>query len=236
MRLHRFYIEEKLAGKSEIKIFDEAILHQMKNVFRLEKGDKVIFFDGGGVDFECVAEIVSKKEGLFIVGKMIETSKIEKEVHVFLACIRKERFEWTVEKCTEIGVASITPIITERSERTSLNIERLRKIAVEASEQCGRGNIPDISEITDYELAITNAVENQSRIIVADFGGAKISDLLSSHSPLRTHHFSLFIGPEGGFTNSEREFFKKAGVTFISLGPTTLRAETAAVVGCSLLI
>ncbi len=246
MRLHRFYIaktfseenirssEEKLKVGELITLNDERIVHQIKNVFRLGKGDKVILFNGAGKDFVCEITLVDKTGINFSVQEEKEVQKIESEVHVSLACIRKERFEWAVEKLTELGVASITPIETERSEHTHLNIERLKKIAIEASEQCGRGNIPEVEEVCSLKLVVSSLDDNT---FVADFGGAPLSSYkLQTCLPDRqANNYKLLIGPEGGWSEGERELFKTKKVKTVSLGETVLRAETAAIVGSAIL-
>ena len=232
MRLHRFYIKEKiikeggLAIGGQVKISDEAVLHQMKNVFRLGAGDNVVFFNGDGKDFECKIETLSKKEGVFTVESEKKAHVPEKKVHVFLSAIRKERFEWAVEKCTELGVSSITPIITKRSEHTHLNIERLKKIAIEASEQCGRGDILEIGELTNF-----SDLNLDDSFIAFNMNGSDIKSINCSLSTI-----NLLIGPEGGWSEEEVEIFKQKNIKTYSLGQTVLRAETAAVVGSGLIV
>lgn len=245
MRLHRFYIEpssaKATAGKEKIEkgdlpvgrqveIFDEAILHQMKNVFRLEKGDRVIFFDGGGKDVECVVEIISKKEGKFVVEKIKDVFIPEKKVTLYLSLIKKDNFELASRMATEIGISKIVPVLTERSEKKNIDLERLKRIVREASEQCGRGDVPEVESVLSLKFLV-ESLNSDSEIIVADFGEL---DLKSSKP--KALSYKLFIGPEGGWADSEREFFKSKNVKFISLGPTVLRAETAATVASAFLI
>lgn len=245
MRLHRFYIKEKIEAKTffkkdvrptedsgisrfrgkEIRIESEDILHQMKNVFRLGVGDKIIFFNGEGKDFECKIEILSKKEGVFIIESQKKAFVPEKKIHVFLSAIRKERFEWAVEKCAELGVSSITPIITKRSEHTHLNIERLKKIAIEASEQCGRGDVPEISEPINF-----SDLNLDDSFIAFNMGGIDFQSF-----KLLAKSLKLLIGPEGGWSDEELEVFKNKNIKIYSLGNTVLRAETAAVVASALI-
>ncbi len=264
MRLHRFYIEEKIEAKTffeknvrptesvqssqfrgkEVKIFDENLLHQMKSVFRLEKGDKVVFFDGSAVqndqpgvghlagrDFECEIQILAKKEGVFEVLAEKPAYIPEKTVTLYLSVIKKDNFELASRMATEIGVSKIVPLLSERSEKKNLDIERLKRIVKEASEQCGRGNLPEVAGITNLELGITNSIQETEEIFVADFGGESIRNLKFVIS-----NCAIFIGAEGGWSDSERELFRSKGAKFISLGETVLRAETAVVVACAELL
>lgn len=228
MRLHRFYIEEKIGGKGEMKIFDESLLHQMKSVFRLEAGDRVVLFDGEGSDYECEIKILAKKEGVFEVVEKRDVFVSEKKVTLYLSIIKKDNFELASRMATEIGVSKIVPVLTERSEKKNIDTERLQRIVKEASEQCGRGDVPEVGEIINFDEIVF-----EGEIIVADQASAKIGEL---KSPVATTHLSLFIGPEGGWTDSEREFFKSKGAKFTSLGSTVLRAETAVAVASGFLL
>ncbi|MES2059471.1 MAG: RsmE family RNA methyltransferase, partial [Patescibacteria group bacterium] len=151
MRLHRFYIEEKLAGKSEVKIFDEALLHQLKDVFRLQKGDSVIFFDGEGSDVTYRIEMISKKEGAFAKESESKSIMPESKIALYMALIKKDNFELVLQKCTELGVSKFVPIMAERSEKKNIDMDRAKRIIKEASEQCGRGDLPELSEIKSLE-------------------------------------------------------------------------------------
>jgi len=228
MRLHRFYIEEKIEGKKEIEIFDEAILHQMKNVFRLEKGDRVIFFDGEGRDYECITELISKKEGKFIVEKIVDVFIPDKKVTLFISLIKKENFELAIEKATELGVSKIVPIISERVQKKNIDLSRCRRIIKEASEQCGRGDLPEISEPIELENIFNDDIEN---FIAFDMSGKKMSE--SNFSVLSP---KLLIGPEGGWSDSELNFFQEKNISLYSLGQTVLRAETAAIVATAFIL
>ncbi len=131
--------------------------------------------------------------------------------------------EWVVEKATELGVSKIVPIISERSEKKDLNMERIRKIIVEASEQCGRADVPVLGSVMTLEECIMEVEEEK---IVFDITGEHFSSSLIHN----TCPVSIFIGPEGGWTEKELELFKQKGAKIFSLGPLTLRAETASIV------
>lgn len=247
MRLHRFFVEEKLEGSKEVRIHSEAVLHQMRNVFRLGSGDFVVLFNGEGKDYECKIKgiyplsrqrsdkmkasfhfaprsseikLLSKNEGIFEVVEVLNAYIPEKKVELYLALIKKENFEWAIEKATEIGVSKIIPIITEYTQKRNLDIERARKIIREASEQCGRGDIPEISEPIHL-----SGLKLDNSFTVFDISG---SDLKAQK--LTAKSFKLLIGPEGGWSDEELKRFENSHTKMFSLGKTTLRAETAAVV------
>lgn len=242
MRLHRFYIEHDLKNKAQIEILDEAILHQMKNVFRLEKacpplpraagdgrrGDRVIFFDGGGKDYECIVELLSKKEGKFVVEKISDVFIPEKKVTLYMSLIKKENFELVIEKATELGVSRIIPLITERVQKKNIDLARCRRIIKEASEQCGRGDLPEISEPITLEEVFKADV---SGLIAFDMSGLGLNNL-----KLKTENSKLLIGPEGGWSDSELTLFREKNISLYSLGQTVLRAETAAIVATAFIL
>ncbi len=239
MRLHRFYITEKIVGREEITLSDSELVHQLVNVFRLRVGDEIIIFDGTGV--EAVSQIVSVNKKELVVkilrseNKNPETEK--KNVSLFLALIKKGNFELAVEKCTEVGVAKIFPVLSERSEKKDLNMERVNKITKEASEQSGRVILPEVFEPIGLEEAIVLAKKENKRCVVfhTDHHGSQ-----TRHSSLEKEEIdggcAAFIGPEGGWTEKELELFRANNFEFLSLGQTILRAETAAIVASALLL
>jgi len=231
MRLHRFYTKEKIGNKNlaktssdadvrPLEISEERIVHQIRNVFRLGVGDKVIVFDGSGEDFEC--EIVdADKNNLKL--KILETRKVfvpEKKITLFMSVIKKENFELVCEKATELGISKIVPVVTQRTLAKNLNRERIEKILIEASEQCGRGDVPEFGETKKLE-----EVFDEENLFVCDMDGESLKNL-----SLNTDYFSLLIGPEGGWTEDERKKFKEKNLKIVSLGETVLRAETAGIV------
>jgi 16S rRNA (uracil1498-N3)-methyltransferase len=120
MRLHRFYISEKIGVKTEITVNSVELVNQIQRVFRLKKGDMVITFDGSGLDFEC--EIVGlEKEAVALKVIKSEPSRFvpKREVYLYQALVKKDNFEWIVEKATELGVTHIIPVMAERSEKKS---------------------------------------------------------------------------------------------------------------------
>ena len=218
MRLHRFYINQKIQG-DKLRIDDSELLNQWGKVFRLKSGDKAIIFDGSGFEHEAEFELITKKEAVLKVGEGKEVSAQEISLHIFQSIIKKDNFELIVQKCTEIGAVAFHPIISERSEKKDLNIERLQKIAKEASEQSGKGKLPEIFEPTRLEDAIENF---DGKLLLLDFDGEKINSNFKNK-------IGILIGPEGGWSDKEREYFKQKGIKSVSLGSPVLRAETAAI-------
>ncbi len=223
MRLHRFFIKEPIGKKEKVVIEDVDILHQWKKVFRLTSGDKVVVFDGQGSEYVCVVDMLSKERAELSVESEREVFGVSKEVWLCVGIIKKDNFEWIVEKGTELGVSHFVPIVAERSEKKDVHMERLEKIACEASEQSGRGTTPTIHSVKTLEEVFS--MDLPARKILLHPEGEKISkESFSDESPV-----ALFIGPEGGWSDMELKFFKEKNVVPHTLGQQILRAETASV-------
>jgi 16S rRNA (uracil1498-N3)-methyltransferase len=137
-----------------------------------------------------------------------------------------------VQKATELGVAQIIPVLCERSEKKNINMERLEKIAVEASEQSGRGDVPIIGQIIELPDLLKSQFLPKEKMVL-NFGGEYIGDTLQTKV---SKELAIFIGPEGGFSEKELKDFASHKIPSISLGPQILRAETASIAVVSLLL
>ncbi len=223
MRLHRFYIEENLRVKDELTLRDDGFIHQLRDVFRLSADDRVILFDGQGIDYIFDIKMLSKKE--INLEKVSEEKSFipEQKVTLLMSLIKKDNFELVLEKGTELGVTHFVPVVTERTLLKNLNIERAEKIIKEASEQCGRGDLPTLGKIMDIETVLREYPD----LIAFDITGGK-SQVSSDKSQVE-----ILIGPEGGWSDKELEMFRDKNIKLYKLGNTTLRAETAAIVAVS---
>ena len=149
-------------------------------------------------------------------------------IHLYLAVFKFDRFEWAVEKCTELGVSSIVPMIASRTDAhlafsAPKRVERWRRLAHEAAQQSRRTGVPEIGTPEKLDKSVLAAPG--VRIVLAETEREqRLADLIEGASEL-----SLAIGPEGGWTESELEIFSQNGWLAASLGPTILRAETAAI-------
>lgn len=221
MRLHRFFIDTPIK-ENRLEIKDERLLHQWRNVFRYGEGSEVLLFDGSGFEYEATVEsLESKKAQVKIVSKK-EGIMPKQKITLYQSIVKKDKMEWIAEKATELGVSKIVPIISERSEKKDLNLDRIRKIMIEASEQCGRSDVSEIGQMMNFESGIKNYAGKG--IAFDPSGSALRNSSFTNHDSL-----SLFIGPEGGWSEEEVERFKEAKIEIFSLGKLTLRAETAAV-------
>lgn len=227
-RLNRFYIDQDLS-QTFFELADEELLKQINKVLRLKVGEEFCLFNEKQ---EIVVEILSASRSSINVSvknrKEIEKT-LNHEVTLYLSILKRENFELSVQKATEVGVKKIVPIISERTVKLGFRYDRLKKIAVEATEQSGRLTIPEISEPLSLKEAIDEARGNNQQNLFFDLSG---QTFLGSDCK----KIGIFIGPEGGWTIHELESFRVAGFDLCSLGGTVLRAETAAIVASYLTV
>lgn len=226
MRLHRFFVEEKIPAEGEFSVADETLLNQWRNVLRMADGDQAVLFDGSGSESLCEFVSLTKKNALL---KVLETKKglvPEREVTLYMALIKKDNFEFVLEKATELGVSHIIPVQMDRSEKKGVNYERAHKIVREASEQSGRVTVPTLGEIINIDK-----MPSEGLVVFEPRGEISAREYFNTHtdSPI-----SVCIGPEGGFTDAELVSFHSRNIPIVSTGSQILRAETAAIVALTL--
>jgi 16S rRNA (uracil1498-N3)-methyltransferase len=232
MRLHRFYVTQPLG--EEVVIDNVSIIKQWVKVFRYKESDLVILFNGSGEDLTYSLKNVSPTR-CDLTRISLAPSYIPKRITtIYQALIKKDNFELVVQKATELGITKIVPIIANRSEKKDIRLDRLQIIATEASEQCGRGDVPTVKKLQSLAEALEELPHNSLSFVLEGSGellkSPGIQDLLQP-SP----QINIFIGPEGGWTVEELHMFKVHAIKSLSLGATVLRAETAAIVGCALI-
>ena len=240
MRLHRFYIKEKVGDEEIIVLSDYDLIHQMKNVFRFNVGTEVLLFDNSGYEYLAVIVVLKNNQVQFqVIEKKDKRALVSNlpEVTLYASLIKKDHFEWIIEKATELGVSRIVPIVSERSEKKSLNIKRGIKILIEASEQSGRVTLPELQNIqslSDVIQGVTQQDEGNMNLISIDPEGKKWS--ISEVDHLKNKSIGVFVGPEGGWSDRELAMFKEANIPIYNIGSQVLRAETAAIVITALLL
>lgn len=215
----------------------------MVSVFRAKTGEDIVLLDGSGLKYRGIIKDIGKKEATVEIIEMVVGKEPRVEITLFQSIIKKDNMELVLEKCTEIGIAKFVPMLAEHCVKLNLNFERLVKIAKEASEQCGRTKLPEISGITDFKEALRLAQgdkEAANFIFHSEgFCGKLNCEFLKHFFPSACHpersegsdvkRFNIFIGPEGGFSDKEIELAKAGGFYVLSLGDLILRSETAAI-------
>jgi len=228
MRLHRFYIQNTNL-KDELlleKDINKDTIHQIINVFRAKEGDGYIFFNClDNYDYRYELKIINKNTLSFNLRDKIEKTNLQdKDINNITLCqsiIKKDNFELIIRQMVEIGLKNVIPLITDRSESKILNLERIEKIIIEATEQSGRNDIMKIEK----PLKIKNLLEKTGEKIVFDIMKNTEKDKVKNNNSNKY----LLIGPEGGWTDEERKLFIDNGFYFEHMPTYTLRAETAAI-------
>lgn len=228
MRLHRFYVDPAhIVLKQDFWLHDFNILSQWRRVLRYRAGQEVVLFDG--VEHERLYKIIelSDKEAHLQLVTDMHRKMPAKDIYLAWSLLKKDKNEWVLQKCTELGVNHFIPILADRSEKTGFNEERAQKIVIEASEQCGRGNIPSLREPMTPDTLI-NEFADKLPVIVCEQQGQPLDQ--------NVEKVIILVGPEGGWSEPELELFKKPGVSLINIGDFTHRAETASVAIASKLL
>ncbi|MDO8734908.1 MAG: 16S rRNA (uracil(1498)-N(3))-methyltransferase [Elusimicrobiota bacterium] len=236
--MQRFFVENIDGDIAEIS-GSEA--HHLKDVLRKKVGDAVFLFDGKGNEYKAEIERIRDKEiELKILSKTQINSEPKIKINLFQSIPKLKKFDFIVEKSTELGVSKIIPVISERtipelSLRAKAKQSRWQKIAVSASKQCGRTVVPEICSVMNFQDAVKSVYigENPSKSIsLIPWECEQKTTLKKIHSIINSQFLilNLFIGPEGGFSNAEIELAKKCGVIPVTLGKRILRTETAPIV------
>jgi 16S rRNA (uracil1498-N3)-methyltransferase len=229
---HRFYVTASQLSDTRVT-FTTAQAHQIRSVLRLRAGAFVHVFDGADPR-DYVVELLDGSSGR-VIGVAEQAPEPRTRVVAYPALLQRDKFESILQKLTEVGIAAICPVITERSlVRTAPDAGRLARwgsILQEAAEQCGRGSVPALLP----PLAFAAAVEHAEGLRLLAYERERQQRLHEVLAELPTC-VSLFVGPEGGFTPEETHCAEQAGARLVSLGPRVLRAETASPVFAALVL
>ena len=224
---HRLFVEAALAQGAAVALAPEQA-HRLLHVLRAVRGDAVALFNGRDGEWRAVlAE--SKKHGatLTVEGRLREQAP-EPDLWLLFAPIKRGPVDLMVEKATELGAAALHPVWTRHTDVQRLNLDRLRAIAIEAAEQCGRLTVPEIHPPRTLEQTIADWPADRRLIVLDESGkGEPIATKLSSLTDGRA---AILVGPEGGFAESELDALRALSFAVaVDLGPRILRAETAAI-------
>jgi len=221
---------------SAVRLSTEETRH-LRDVLRLKVGDEIYVFDGAGREFRCELAKISKSAAEAIVRAEVEPAAAESPLNLTLlvALLKGEKFDLVIQKAVELGVMTFIPIATERSDvriRTDADGERKvmrwRRIALEATKQCGRSRLMIIENPAVFSEVIRRpAPAGELRVLFAEHLGESFSALLEQTQ--KANAVIAVVGPEGGWSDEEILLARTAGWSVVTLGGRTLRAETAAI-------
>lgn len=224
MRIHRFYVGTDIALRHNFWLHDERLIHQWYRVLRFRPGQQVVLFDGVRSDRLYAITALTEREAHLEYRTDYVRSLPPKETYLLWALLKKDKNDWVLQKATELGVRHFVPILADRSEKTGFNVERAQKIVIEAAEQCGRSDIPLVREPMRLQTAVQELRDTPIFICEQGSEGQDVHAL---------SQVAVAVGPEGGWSDEEKQFFAEGAIPHIGLGAFTLRAETAAVVAAA---
>lgn len=250
---YRFFVEAGALHAGELQLDDADLAHQLGAVLRLRPGERVVLLDNSGWQYTVVLSAVERGRVAGVVErKELAGGEPRTKVTLYAALMRNERFEWVLQKGTELGVSAFVPLICERSTIADADAlsehkhERWRRIIREAAEQSRRGKLPRLASAVLFPAACDQAAKRGPALLLweGEHAPSLRHVLQQTAKPANkgelseTQHptalptglpfsVALFSGPEGGFSQHEFETATRYGMIPVTLGPRTLRAETA---------
>lgn len=239
-KMPRYFVDKEDMHGEVIFIRNGDAKH-LGRVLRVKNGDHVEVCDGAGTDYSCVVVNVKKDEiQLEIESAAKSQSEPETSVTIFQSLPKGDKMETVIQKCVEIGVCKIVPVASERcvakfeEKDFSKKRERWQKISLAAAKQSGRGIVPEIGNIVSFKEAVGMAASfDKAAIAYEKEEKIGIRDFVKN---FEGESVCIFIGPEGGFGDSEIEKAAAFGITSVSLGKRVLRTETAGMAAATILL
>lgn len=228
----RLFVSSDLSAAASFAL-DEKQSHYLRHVMRQNDGDTILMFNGRDGEWKAALQI-SKKS--ITVTPLLKTRAQLNEGHIALifAPIKRGHGDMSVEKASELGAATLYPIITDHTVVSRVPVERYEAITIEAAEQCGRLSVPKVHAAQKLDVLLSSWNPNKHILLCAETG--QTTPIVNALAGLNMPGIAVMIGPEGGF--SEREFKLLRSLEFITpvtLGPRILRADTAAISALSII-
>lgn len=238
-----FYVEKSQIIGDNIRISGDDFNH-IKNVLRMQVGESITICDGQGTDYYCRLETFTSSDVIAKIEEMNDTkSELPAKIYLFQGIPKKDKMEWIIQKAVELGVYQIIPVAMKRcvakiedGKKEQKKRERWQNIATSAAKQSGRGMIPSVREVMSWKEAIKFANTLEYNIISYE----QAKGIHDAHTIVKEackrKSIGVFIGPEGGFDDTEFAMAKEAGILPITLGKRILRTETAGLTVVSILM
>jgi len=231
-RSPRLFVDSALAPGAALPL-DRAQTHYLTHVLRLKAGDRVLAFNGRDGEWETRLA-GGRRGGALAVGTQTRPQTAPADLHYLFAPLKAARLDYMVQKAVEMGASRLVPVLTRHGQVGRVNVARMRANAVEAAEQCGILNLPDIAAATALPRVLAD--RDPARWLVFCDEGAELADPAAALARIAPRSaLAVLVGPEGGFAEDERAMLLEApNVVRLSLGPRILRADTAAVAALAL--
>jgi 16S rRNA (uracil1498-N3)-methyltransferase len=237
---YRFFVTPDAIRGDAVQCTDPALLHQWTNVLRLEPGTTLALLDNTGSEYQVVIDALDRRalHGTVVGRRLVPAPRLD--LTLYIAVLKGERFEWVLQKATELGVNAFVPITTEHSivddpaTVGAAKTERWERIIREAAEQSRRGRIPRLDPVQSFEEACQRASSHACALLLWE--GETTTSLrqaLRDTPPDAPSTLALFSGPEGGWSADELLAATEYNISSVTLGPRILRAETAPIAAIS---
>ena len=240
--MYRFFVPVVNVYETEIRIIGDDINH-IKNVLRMTSGEKVVVSCGQGTDYYCIIENIQETGiTLRIEEKKAAVTELPVRIVLFQALPKLDKMELVIQKAVELGASEVVPVRSARcvvkldARREEKKLVRWRTIAESAAKQSGRGILPEIHDIMDFDKALEYAKELDTVLIPYELCETMAESEQAIQEAAGRQSIGIFIGPEGGFERSEVELASICGAVPISLGKRILRTETAGLAVLSVLM
>lgn len=245
MTRRRFYAPPEAFDRDRTSVaLSKDETQHLRNVLRLKPGGEVYVFDGEGREFRGEINSVAHDATTIQVIQEVAPSASESplKLSIAIALLKGEKFDFVIQKLTELGVNAVVPLIAERADvrlRTDADatrkVERWRRIALEAAKQCGRARLMTIEQPLSFEefTKRDRADEGETRLLFAERDGESFDSVLNSAQS--SSRITAIVGSEGGWANDEISDARQAGWQIVTLGGRIMRAETAAIAVATLL-
>jgi 16S rRNA (uracil1498-N3)-methyltransferase len=237
-RSQRLFVDQPLAEAATLSL-EAAQSNYLVNVLRLKAGAAVLVFNGRDGEWRAELAATGKKKVALNVGERTREQTPAADLHYLFSPLKHARLDYVVQKAVEMGVSRLAPIIMRHTQAERVNLDRMRANAIEAAEQCGVLNIPEIVEPRKFE-SLTRGWRAERLLVFCD-EEADVKDPVAALASARSGGLagrlpvSVLVGPEGGFAEHERDgLLKLPNMVRLALGPRILRADTAAVAALTL--
>jgi len=235
-RSPRLYVGDPLQSGAAVAL-ERAPMHYLTTVLRLKPGDPVLLFNGRDGEWRAILQAGAKRSIVLAVEDRIREQTAPGDLHYLFAPLKRARLDYLVQKAVELGVSRLQPVLTRHTQAERVNSVRMRANAIEAAEQCGILDLPEVRAAAPLAAALEDL--GPSRILIFCDEDAPTSDPAAALAAARSDKWApplaVLVGPEGGFDEDERkQILQRARTIRIALGPRILRADTAAVAALAL--
>lgn len=239
--MHRFFIAPEAIREKRV-LLRGPVVHQIRDVLRMRAGEEIVLLDNSGWAHRTELQMVDQD---VVRGRVVDSWQLETEprtrITLYQGLLKGQKFDWVLQKGTELGITSFVPVIAARclvgsvDDVSDTRVERWQKIILEAAEQAGRAVLPNLATAVFFEHACQQAGNGTLSLIPwEEERSLGLREALQSSA--HPGEINLFIGPEGGFTVEEIDTAKNFNLVPVSLGPRILRAETAGIVAASAIL